>query len=85
MFLMHDTITMSYGVIFASKCGCQLKGWDRSLAGVHVVGLPVVLDGPEAIQLGHTVGRARVEGRLLALGHLVHLHGRILTSLLWDD
>lgn len=35
--------------------------------------VPVILDSPEAVELGNGVGRARVERSLLALGNLVHL------------
>mmetsp|Transcript_84484 Transcript_84484/g.235302 ORF Transcript_84484/g.235302 Transcript_84484/m.235302 type:complete len:248 (-) Transcript_84484:147-890(-) len=39
----------------------------------HVVRLAVVLDNPKGVQLGHAVGRARVEGRRLGLRDLLHL------------
>ena len=40
---------------------------EDAVAGVHVVGLAVLLDHPEGEDLGHAVGRPRVEGRLLRL------------------
>ena len=41
--------------------------------GVEVVALAVVDGDPVAVDLGHPVGAARVEGRRLELGHLEHL------------
>mmetsp|Transcript_33862 Transcript_33862/g.106059 ORF Transcript_33862/g.106059 Transcript_33862/m.106059 type:complete len:379 (+) Transcript_33862:154-1290(+) len=45
---------------------------EDAVAGVHVVGLAVVFDDPEAVELRDRVGRARVEGRGLPLGDLLH-------------
>ena len=42
-------------------------------AAEHVVSLAVLLHYPEAILLGHGVGRVRVERRVLVLRHLLHL------------
>ncbi len=42
------------------------------VAGVHAVGFPVVNGDPVSKELGHPVGRTRIEGRLFALGNLLH-------------
>ena len=41
-------------------------------AAVHIVGLAVFLDNPEAIELGYGIGRIGMEGCLLVLRHLFH-------------
>lgn len=43
---------------------------EDTVAGVHTVGLPVVDDDPVCIELGDTIGTARVEWRGLALRSL---------------
>ena len=46
---------------------------EDAVDGEHAIALAVVLHNPEAILLGHTVGRAGIEGRRLLLRHLLHL------------
>jgi len=42
-------------------------------AAEHIVGLAVLLDNPEAVELGHGIGAVGMEGGVLVLGHLLHL------------
>lgn len=42
-------------------------------AAVHVVSLAILLDDPEAVELGHGIGGVGMEGCLLVLGHLLDL------------
>jgi hypothetical protein len=56
------------------ECGSaqgRLVVEEDAVAGVHAVGLAVVDGDPVAIELGDGVGRARIEGRGLALRDLV--------------
>ena len=46
---------------------------EDAVGGKHAVALAVVLHDPEAVLLGHAVGRARVKRRRLLLRHLLHL------------
>ena len=46
---------------------------EDAVAGEEPVGFAVVHGDPVAIELGHPVGRARVEGRGLGLGGFLHL------------
>ena len=46
---------------------------EDAVGGVHVVGFAVVHHDPVGVLLGHTVRRARIEGRLLCLRNLSHL------------
>src|SRR5690554_2557571 len=55
-----------------------------AVAGVDVVGLPVINGNPVTIKLGYGIGRARIEGRGLALWNFLHqavqLAGRSLVK-----
>ena len=42
-------------------------------AAEHLVGLAVLLDNPEAVELGHGIGAVGMEGGVLVLGHLFYL------------
>jgi hypothetical protein len=43
-----------------------------AVAGIHPIGLAVIHRDPVGVQLGHTIGAARIEGRTLLLGDLLH-------------
>ena len=45
---------------------------EDAVAGIHAVGLAVVHRDPVGVELGHRVGRARVEGRGFLLRDLLH-------------
>jgi len=46
---------------------------EDAVAGKDVVGLAIVDDDPVGVELGHSVGRARVKGRGLVLRDRLHL------------
>ena len=46
---------------------------ENAVAGKHIVGVAILLHDPEAILLGHGIGRIRMERRVLVLRHLFHL------------
>ncbi len=46
---------------------------ENAVAAVHAVRLTVVLHDPEAVELGHAVGRAGIERSGLALRHFLYL------------
>ena len=50
-----------------------MTGHPYLVVAVGVVGFAVVHHDPVGVLLGHTVRRARIEGRLLRLGNLSHL------------
>ena len=56
---------------FAAALGLVVE--EYAGAGVHVVGLAVFLDNPEAVELGYGVGAVGVEGGVLVLGHFLDL------------
>ena len=57
--------------VLATALGLMVE--QDAVGGEHAVGLSVFLHDPEAVLLGHGVRAVGVEGRGLALGHLLHL------------
>ena len=44
----------------------------NAVAGIHAIGLAVIHRDPVGIELGHSVGTARIEGRGFLLGNFLH-------------
>src|SRR5438270_808043 len=61
---LHDALPISPGRLVVEQDAAD---------GVQAVGLAVVDGDPVAVDLGDTIGRARVEGRRLALRSLLRL------------
>ena len=59
----HEFCTAAFGFVVK----------ENARAGEHAVAFAVVLGNPVAVQLGHTVGAARVEGRIFVLRNGLHL------------
>ena len=57
--------------VLAPALGLVVK--ENAVDGEHAVGLPILLDHPEAVLLGNGIGAVGMEGGGLPLGHLLHL------------
>ena len=68
--------------VLAPALGFVVK--EDAVDGKHAIGLPVFLDHPEAVLLGHGVGGIGMEGRGFPLGDLLHLAEKLRGGSLID-
>ena len=70
---LHDCFSITEIVLYeALGLSEKGQGWKDAIDGKHIVGLAVVLGNPEAVLLGNTIGRTRIERSSLLLRNFLY-------------